>query len=440
MTAWGRVSLRSLVVLVIVLGMAASSMAATEITYWHGFTGPDRPLMEQLIAEFNETHPGIEVNAQAIPWGTLFQQLAPAVAAGRAPDVVVLNEDVITAFIARGALMELTPDLLKSAGIDRSRFYASLWNTGSYQGKDYGVPIHSVALVMYYNTDLFRKAGLDPSQPPRNRAEFLEAMQRLTIDKNGRHAAQSGFDPDNVVQWGTMLPLPWMGGTVYYSMLLQNGGTLVSQDASSATFNSPEAVEALEFFTDLIYEYHVSPPNVTEDGSIAAFRQGKVATNFNGVWRLEDFRRQEGLNFAVAPFPRLGTKQEAAWGGSSHLAIPKQRRIDPKRLEASLTFLNWITLPPQNLFWTGAGGLPTQPLVAADPSFEGNPMKPVFATLANVQPTSGYPWVAQVRGSLDAAVGDAMLGKKTPKKALDDGVAEANQLIKEAMQSLSAAP
>ena len=132
----------ALAALLVVTATMPAGAAKITLTYWHGFTGPDRPLMEQLIERFNQTHPDIEVKAQAIPWGTLFQQLAPAVAAGRAPDVAVLNEDVITGFIARGAVMELTPDMLRSAGIDKGRFYSSPWETADYQGKSYGVPIH----------------------------------------------------------------------------------------------------------------------------------------------------------------------------------------------------------------------------------------------------------------------------------------------------------
>ncbi|MCR4401626.1 MAG: ABC transporter substrate-binding protein [Firmicutes bacterium] len=432
--------LTRLVVLVVALTLTLASgvVAADKVTieYWHGFTGPDRPLMEQLIAKFNETHPDIEVKAQAIPWGTMWQQIPAAVAAGKAPDVAVANEDVITGFIARGAFAELTPDMLATAGIDKNRFYASLWNTGSYKGKDYGVPVHSVALVLYYNTDMFKKAGVDINKAMSSREEFLKAMQKLTIDKNGKHPNEPGFDLNNVEQWGTMLPLPWMGGCIFYSFLLQNGGRLVDDDATKAVFNSPEGVDALQFLVDLIYKYHVSPANVTEDGSIAGFRQGKVATNFNGVWRVNDYLNQEGLNFAVAPIPKVGGKTYATWGGSSHLVIPKARQVDKKRQEAALKFIGWITQPQQNLFWTGAGGLPTQPVVAQDKSFDNSPMKPVFASLGNVFATAGFPWVSQVRGAMDEAVSSAMLGKKSPKQALDDGVKLADQQIADAMKNI----
>lgn len=425
------------------LGVGGSILAQTqssytgprvEITYLHGFTGPDRPVMEELVRRFNETHPNIVVKATAQPWGTTWQQLAALVASGRAPDVVVINEDQITGFIARGALSELTPAELRAANIDKNRFYKALWETADYQGKSYGVPIHSVALAMYYNKDLLAKAGI--SKPPKTRDEFLRAAQACTTDRAGRKPGQSGFDPKNLETWGAGIPTPWMGGTIAYSVARQNGANLVD-DKLNAAFNTPEAVEAVQFLVDLVGKYNVSPANATEQSEITAFRQGKACFNFNGVWMLSQYQGQQGLNFGIAPFPRLGTKMDAAWGGSSHLTLPRQRAgYDANKRKAALEFISWMTQPAQNLRWTSAGGLPTQPVVAQDKSYDNNPMQELFEALPNVYPTSGYPWVAQVRGAWDAAFEAALLGKKDVKKALDDGVNEANKQIEQARQSI----
>ena len=65
--------------------------------------------MEGLIKKYNDTHPNIEVKVQAQPWGTTWQQLPALVASGKSPDLVVINEDQITGFVARGAVSPLTP-------------------------------------------------------------------------------------------------------------------------------------------------------------------------------------------------------------------------------------------------------------------------------------------------------------------------------------------
>ncbi|WP_240741691.1 ABC transporter substrate-binding protein [Deinococcus sp. KSM4-11] len=414
--------------------LAAYTGPKVQLTYLHGFTGPDRPIMEKLIAQFNASHPNIEVKGQAQPWGTTWQQLGPLVASGRAADIVAINEDQVTGFIARGALTPLTPAELTAAGIDKARFYGPLWATADYKGMSYGVPVHSVALAMYYNKDLLTKAGV--TKVPTNRSEYLAAAQKCTVDKGGKHPGDAGFDAKNLDTWAAGVVNGWMGGTIAYSVTRQNGADLVDK-AQDAAFTSPGAQEALQFLVDQVQKYHVSPANATEQSEIAAFRQGKACFNFNGVWMLEQYKGQTGLNFGVTPVPQLGTKMNAAWGGSSHLTLPRQRaNYDKNKRAAALEFVSWMTQPAQNLTWTAAGGLPTQPAVAKDKSYDNNPVSGLFEGLPNVYATSGYPWVGQVRGAWDGAVEAAVLGKKTVAQALGDAQKEATKQIEQARKAI----
>jgi multiple sugar transport system substrate-binding protein len=426
--------LGTLLVAVFITAVAAQ----TELTYWHGFTGPDLPLMEQLIADFNAQHPDIVVRGEAIPWGNIWQQLEPAVAAGRAPDVVAVNEDVVTGFILRGALAELTPDALAAADIDADRFYGPLWETGTVDGAVYAVPVHSVMLVMYYNRELFEAAGLDPDSPPRTREEYLDAARALTRDTAGRAPGEAGFDPANLASWGAGIPSPWMGGTIAYAVAAQNDVTFV-EDADAdyePNFDSPEAQEAIQFLVDLVRVHGVSPANATEGSEIDAFRQGQAGMNFNGVWMLSQYQDQPGLDFGVAPFPQLGTERYATWGGSSHLAMPRQRSADPAKQEAAMRFIGWMTQPEQNLFWTAAGGLPTQPAVAEAEAYASNPMTAVAEALDGTFVLTGFPFLAQFRAAWDAAFEAALLGDRSVEEALTEGANEARSRIQDGLLSL----
>lgn len=412
--------------------------AQVELTYWHGFTGPDMPLMEQLIADFNAQHPDIVVKAEAIPWGNLWQQLEPSVAAGRAPDVVAVNEDVVTGFILRGALAPMTPDALAAADIDPGRFFGPLWDTGVVDGTAYAVPVHSVMIVMYYNKALFAAAGLDPENPPTTRDAYLAAARALTTDTAGRHPGDAGFDHDALATWAAGIVSPWMGGTVAYAFTAQNGVTFVEDAAAgyAPNFDSPAAQEMVQFLVDLVNVHQVSPKNATEGSEIDAFRQGKAAMNFNGVWMLSQYTEQPGLDFGVAAIPQLGSERFATWGGSSHLAMPVQRRPDAANQAAAMTFIGWMTQPEQNLFWTAAGGLPTQPAVAESEGYAGNPMSALGESMENTFVLTGFPFLSQFRGAWDAAYEAALLGDKSVEQALADGVAEAASRIADGLQSL----
>lgn len=433
--ATARLMLKAVMALSLAGGVAA---AQTQLTYWHGFTGPDLPVMQQLIADFNAAHPDIVVTGEPIPWGNLWQQLEPAVAAGQAPDVVALNEDVITGFILRGAVAPMTPEMLEAADVQAERFFESLWETGVVDGTVYGVPIHSVMLVMYYNKDLFAEAGLDPENPPSNREEFLEAARALTIDTSGRHPGDDGFDPANLERWAAGIPSPWMGGTIAYAVAAQNGVTFVegADQGYAPNFDSAAAQEAVQFLVDIAAEHGVGPTDATEGSEIDAFRAGQAAMNFNGVWMLTQYNEQPGLNFGVAPFPQLGTERAATWGGSTHLALPARRNADPARVEAAMTFIGWMTQPEQNLTWTAAGGLPTQPEVASSAGYADNPMAALSQAMGNTYVLTGFPFLAQFRGAWDAAFEAALRGAAPVEQALTNGVSEAEAAIADGLLSL----
>lgn len=414
---------------------AAYTGPKVTLSYLHGFTGPDRPVMENLIKGFNASHPNIEVRGQAQPWATTWQQLPSLVASGRSPDVVVINEDQITGFVARGAVSPLTSAELKTAGIDQARFYGPLFKTADYQGKSYGVPISSVAYVMFYNKDLMKKAGLDPNSPPRTREQFLKAAQACTVDKSGKKAGQTGFDPKNLDTWGVSLYNNWVGSRLAYASILQNGGSLIDKNENAA-FNSPQAASAVQFLVDLVRKYNVARPNSTEEAELAAFSQGKVCMFPSGQWYNDRFEQQK-MNYGVAFLPRLGgTKQDAAWGGSSHLTLPKQRAgYDANKRAAALEFINWMTQPAQNLTWTATGSLPTQAAVASNKTLATQKISGIFGKLGNIYAVSGFPWSGQVLSPFDNAWENAYLGKKPVQQALNDGVAEANKQITQARKS-----
>jgi multiple sugar transport system substrate-binding protein len=414
---------------------AAYSGPKVTLSYLHGFTGPDRPVMEGLIKSFNAAHPTIEIKAQAQPWGTTWQQLPAQVASGRASDIVVINEDQITGFIARGALSPLSPAELKTSGVDPARFYGPLFKTASYKGQSYGVPISSVAYVLFYNKDLMKKAGLDPSKPPRTQAEFLKAAQACTVDKAGKKSGQAGFDSKNLETWGVSLYNNWVGSRLAYAAILQNGGSLVDKD-ENANFASPEATSAVQFLVDLVQKQGVARANSTEEAELAAFSQGKVCMFPSGQWYTDRFESQK-MNFGVAFLPRLGgSKQDAAWGGSSHLTLPKQRAgYDANKRAAALEFVKWITQPAQSLTWTGTGSLPTQAAITSDPKLKAQPISGIFPKLGSIYATSGFPWGGQVLGPFDNAWENAYLGKKSVQQALTDGVNEANKQITQARKS-----
>jgi len=432
----GVVSVLSAIIVATVAAQGAStySGAKVELNYLHGYVGSDQVIMDEMIKNFNASHNNIVVKGQGVPWSTTWQQLPSLVAAGKAPDVMAMTEEVIGNFMARKALSELTANEVRTSAISGSAFYKNLWQAGFYDNKQYGVPLSSAAQVMFYNKDLLKKYGI--AAVPTTRAQFLAATQACTVDKAGRKLNSAGFDAANLETYGVGIMTPWMGGTIAYGILRGNGGNLVDRDFNAA-FNSPAGVAAVQLMLDLVGRYKVSPSKLTEESDIASFKAGKTCFNLNGVWQLTGYLGVKSLNLGVAPMPRLGSRQAAAWGASVHLVLPVQRvGYETSKRSAALEFIRWMSESEQNLFWTKSGALPTRPSVASSATYQKSDVADVAAGLAALYIPTGFPWVSQVRNAWDAAVENALLGKKTVKQSLDDGVKEAQTQIDEVRQSL----
>jgi multiple sugar transport system substrate-binding protein len=144
-------------------GCAGTSFASgkTRLRYWNLFGGGDGVNMQALEAGFQKAHPEISLQSDTLAWGApYYTKLAMAGAGGRAPEIAVLHIARLAGFAPGRLLDPWDLDRLAQHGIHPSDFPATLWNRGGIGGTQYAVPIDTHPWVMYYNTDIARKAGL----------------------------------------------------------------------------------------------------------------------------------------------------------------------------------------------------------------------------------------------------------------------------------------
>lgn len=196
---------------------------------------------QQIIENFQKDHPEYEVEYQEAPWGDDFEtKLNTGFASGTAPDVIHYSLSSIGARVPMGQY-ECLDDYVKDwEGMDD--LYDSVIEAGSIGGKMYGIPYTPDARMFVINTELFEKAGLDPNMPPTNWEELKEAHERLLVK-----------DGSTVVQCGYGLPTSGTNINQYLEIFgVQNGITnLVDEGTDEILFNTPEAVEAMEFLKEL---------------------------------------------------------------------------------------------------------------------------------------------------------------------------------------------
>lgn len=249
---------------------------------WHGLTGTDGAVFAVMLEDFAEENPDICLNSEGYAWDVFFQKYPTAVAAGTPPDLVIFHAAEVTQMAAQGLMQPLDELVYNDGSLDAANFNSELMGAITYNGETMAVPFDNHGWLLWYNTQLIEDAGLDPNNLPQNGDEFIEWAKMLTTDVNGLHPDDEGFDPENVDVWA--MEFTWPRYTVP-TTLWQFGGSVISEDGTTATLDSPESIAAIQFWHDMMYEHHVAPPAVP--GKMWAgdlYANNRLVFMWEGTW------------------------------------------------------------------------------------------------------------------------------------------------------------
>ena len=385
---------------------SADSGGTQTVSFWAPFSGPDGPNMQEIVEDFNESQDDVKVNMQIVPQSEYYTTVDLSLSGQEdGADVMIMHGDQVVTYASQNILKNL--DDIVGDTINRDDYHPTAWDGVEVDGSLYGVPLDIHPLMFYYNKDMFEAAGLDPEAPPTNREEFVDMAKQLTNAENG--------------EWGYVVPSLWPQQFIFPSIVYQNGGQLITDDGT-VNYASAEAIEALEFQSDLIFEHKVSPENVQQDGELTLFMQGKSAMHMNGPWMLNQFV-ESGMNFGVAPVPQLGTEQEAVFANSHNFVIPETVQDDAK-IEAITTFLNYVG--ENGMAWAESGQAPVSKAVYESDEFNEMMQQPEVAKQFDY--TQFSPRVENwgpLSDPLFSAVNEVLLGSKDAKEALEQAQEEA---------------
>ncbi len=264
---------------------------------------------QQSINQFMKLHPKIHVTIQQTPWASYWQKLGTEFAAGNAPDVFWNHLAYYPQYVQQGQLMNLSP-LIKQDNVDMSQYYSQLVNEWTYQGNVYGLPKDWDTIAILYNKDMFQKAGLPAPTSmtwnPTDGGTFLQNAQKLTLDKNGKHPGDAGFDANHISQYGYVSENNAQEG--YWNFIGMNGGTFLDKKfGQNFLFDQPPSVQALQFLVDLVNKYHVSPPatETNNNGGVASqlFQGGHAAMVALGSWELSSVAQGTKIPWGVVQLP-----------------------------------------------------------------------------------------------------------------------------------------
>jgi multiple sugar transport system substrate-binding protein len=274
-------------------------------TYWG--SPIERVAVEQMVSAFEAENPDIQVEALYIPDSEYIARVSAMFAAGTPPDVGYLLDTHAPQWASEGKVMDLT-DIVQADPELSSRLPETYFPIGS--GRTIGTSTATEIMLLFYNKDVFDAAGV--SYPPARAEdawtwdEFLAAARKLTVDRDGRHPGEPGFDPDHIQVYGvSFVKSAWYS---YPPFIYSNGGEIVNEDGSRLMIDSPEAVEAIQRLADLMWVERVTPTPAHADQlppSDALFQTGQLAMDIRGQWKLLDYASMEGLRYGVAVLPKM---------------------------------------------------------------------------------------------------------------------------------------
>ncbi len=390
---------------------------AVTLSYWNGFTGGDGPFMDQLVEQFQQENPKITVKQNTIEWADFYQKVPAAVTAGKGPDVGVMHQDQLATNAVRKVILPVD-DVADALGLQESDFSPEVWKAGIYQDKRYGIPLDVHSLAMYWRSDDAKQAGI--TEPPTDAASFEQALEKF----QGPGGQPQPF-------W---MPSKWPSHLMFLSLLWQHGGEPYAADGSKATFDSDAGVAALTWQVEQITKGY-SPKNVAIDTQYVGFKNDKLAVTWDGIWQINDLKGAD-VPFEIAPIPTIGD-QPAVWANSHHFFVSAQAAKDDNKFDAARVFIDWMS--KKSAEWAGAGMIPARKSVREGADVTSSTQAPIAATIDSMRFLPPVPGLGDVQGqTLEIAVNEATLLKKSPADALRDAAGKATKAMEANLEKYGA--
>ncbi|MBK9121651.1 MAG: ABC transporter substrate-binding protein [Chloroflexi bacterium] len=340
-----------LIVLLALFGVAAAQDDVVTLEFWGGWTGPDGAIMQQLVDQYNAENPGVQVNLTVQQWSPLFDAFIAAASAGTSPDIMAMHPQETAMFINLGLIEPVEEIVAASAVYQEDAYVQKAWDLQFYEGTMYALPFDLGVHGLYYNVDMFEEAGIEAA--PTNAEEFLEAARLLTVDANGLHPGDEGFDPANIVRYAINMHTNHHAFYQWYALYSQLGGQLFSEDGMSCAMDLDKAAQAWQWLQDLVYVHYAAPQGQTDYAR--DFITGRTAMLVDGPWQIPAMITAEadGLNWATAACPTI-FDQPAVWGSGHDFTFPTY--ADPEKRDEAIAFIEW--LGANSFDWLASGQLP----------------------------------------------------------------------------------
>jgi len=425
---------RAAVAAVLAGSLAQPATGATEIQWWHAFTGRLGEILAKQVEDFNASQSDYKVVASYK--GNYSETLNAGIAAFRAgqqPHVLMVFEvGTATMMAAKGAINPVY-EVMEAGGVtfDPSIYLPTV--TGYYtdpQGNMLSMPYNSSTPVLYYNKDTFQKAGLDPNAPPKTWSEFgkaLDALKAAGSDCPFTTAWQSWVHLENLSAWHNV---PFASKANGFEGL-----------DTELTFNGPLQVKHIQQLGDWAKEGKFVYSGRRNEGG-ARFRSGECAMFSESSAGYAGVKAEAAFDFGVSNLPYWDDVQDAPQntiiGGASLWVLSGHPEAE---YEGVAQFFSFLSQPEVQADWHQQTGYLPITLAAYDLTkeqgfYKENPgTETALLQMTAKAPTENSKGLRlgnfdQIRGVIDEELEAVWAGDKTAQAALDSAVERGNVLLR----------
>ena len=425
-------NVRNLTLALVAMGaLSTTAQATTTIQWWHAMTGPLNDKVNEIANKFNAS----QTEYKVVPSfkGNYDETLAAGIAAFRAkePPAILQVFEVGTATMmnSKGAIRSVT-QVMKDAGekFDPKAYIPAVagYYTSS-KGEMLSFPFNSSTTVFYYNKDAFKKAGLDPSKPPKTWPELFADARKL------KEAHITAFTTD----WQAWVQVESF--SAYHNVLYATKDNGFGGLDARLVFNGPVQIQHIANLQKMALDGTFSYGGRKSEAQ-AKFYSGECAMCMGSSSSLAAIRQSAKFNFGVAPLPYYpdakGAPQNTIIGGASLWVMNGRPAPEYKGVAK---FFTYLSSPEVQADWHQATGylpvtLASYELTRKSGYYEKNPGADVSVIAMVVKTTTksrgvrlGY--LPQIRTILDEELEGVWAGKKTATEALDTAVARGNEQL-----------
>jgi ABC-type glycerol-3-phosphate transport system substrate-binding protein len=374
--------------------------------------------MADLKAAFEKAHPDVKLTLVDSPFQGFHDKAITLYQAQKLADILMIQVDWVAEFADLGMLQPLDEWIAR----EPKEFMDNIFPTfhKRWLGKLHYLPVHAGCVALFWNTELFKKAGI--AGPPKTWDEYVQVAKKLTSPEAKVFAttATLAVEPPTNLTYDI------------YPLIYQAGGDVIDEKSNKAVFNSPAGVKAVQWYVDLINVHKVTVPGVLSNGEREKrgnFGAGNIGMMFEGPWGIPIQKKMNpNLAFDTAILPKGVTTGTVVRGSLNAVTTQAQHK------EAAWKFARWLSGPDGNELWArGTGDFPARKDVAEKPFFKENKLAQAFVQqmlLPNAKsPNLGMPQAVQLNKVLTTEIQNAVQAKKTVQQALDDAAAEWNKVL-----------